>query len=74
MCENLPHEMVPITEFSAFSSWTICIADVMNIQPLLLFYSFRAGIEFAYKKKTSLSMWRDGRQPLKQAVYDLQYT
>ena len=22
MCENLPHEMVPITKFSAFSSWT----------------------------------------------------
>ena len=23
MCENLPHEMVPITKFSAFSLWTI---------------------------------------------------
>ena len=22
MCENLPHEMVPMTKFSAFSSWT----------------------------------------------------
>ena len=22
MCENLPHEMVPITKFSAFISWT----------------------------------------------------
>ena len=22
MCENLPHEMVPMTKFSAFGSWT----------------------------------------------------
>ena len=30
MCENLPHEMVPITKFSAFSSWTTTLTDLTS--------------------------------------------
>ena len=30
MCENVPHEMVPITKFSAFSSWTICLTYTLG--------------------------------------------
>ena len=38
MCENLPHEMVPMTKFSAFSSWTNCHVNKTSQQYTTLYY------------------------------------